>query len=171
MERQHAATCGTEAGQWIGVVPQDHGPAAARRDALECGALHRFPLRVALDRQRSLAERGRCGNGGGQVCIRQRASPTRQVRLGMGKRRKAPHSKAAAAARNRQLPDWLRRLVRSSLVKEGVGQSISVTPRDHSPSAARRDALECGALRRFPSRVATGEERSPAGEVGRCGDG
>jgi hypothetical protein len=85
---------------------------------------------------------------------------TGDVRDGMGKRRRAPHSKAAAAARNSQLPDYVRQPVRHPPVREAAPQLIAAVAQKHSPSAARRDALECGALRRFASRVAVSRESS-----------
>jgi hypothetical protein len=39
---------GEIAGQWIAVIALGHSPSAARRDALECGALRRFPLGIPL---------------------------------------------------------------------------------------------------------------------------
>jgi len=77
----------------------------------------------------------------------------------MGKRCRAPHSKAAAAARNSQLSDHVRQPVRHPPVREEAAQCIAVIPRDHSLSAARRDALECGALRRFSFTVAAAVPR------------
>ena len=94
-----------------------------------------------------------------QVCCRHRTPPTRDVRDGMGKRCRAPHSKAAGAARNRRLSDHLRQPVRHSPAREEAPQWIAATPRNDSPSAARRDALECGVLRRFPSRIAVAREQ------------
>ena len=99
------------------------------------------------------------GARGEQVCCRRRTPPTGDVRDRMAERCKAPHSKAAAVARNSQLPDHVRQPVRQPPVREEATQWIAVTPRGHSPSAARRDALECGALRRFPLRVAVAREQ------------
>jgi hypothetical protein len=88
------------------------------------------------------------GARGEQVCCRRRTPPTGDVRDRMAERCKAPHSKAAAVARNSQLPDHVRQPVRQPPVREEATQWIAVTPRGHPrPVGTLWSAALCAAFR------------------------
>jgi len=117
----------------------------------------RLPSRSLVPPSWCVLEAKGCDTGGEQACCRYGKLLTGDIRDGMGKRRRAPHSKAAAAARNSRFPDHARQPVRQPPVGRKRPSGSLPFPGTTAPTAARRDALECGALRRFPSRVAKAE--------------
>jgi len=71
----------------------------------------------------------RCDSEADEGCARLRVLPTRDVWGEMGKRRRAPQSKAAAAARDSHLSDHSREPVRQSALRRVLGSGLLQCPR------------------------------------------